>query len=63
MPRENYRYYCLDAAGCLHEAEWFDAASDEEAVAKVSGKLPDAKCEIWHGHRLVATIAPIRLQA
>lgn len=63
MSFENYRYYCLDAAGCLHEAEWFEAASDEDAVAQISEKHPRAKCEIWHGHRLVAAISPVRLQA
>ena len=63
MPSENYRYYCLDAAGCLHDAEWFEAASDEEAVALVSEMHPDAKCEIWHGQRLVAATSPVQLQA
>ena len=56
MPSENYRYYCLDASGQLHDAVWFEAATDEEAVAHVTAKHPDAKCEIWHDDRLVAQL-------
>jgi len=63
MPSENYRYYRLDSSGCLHEAEWFDAAGDEDATAQIRDRHPDARCEIWHGQRLVASISPVRLQA
>ena len=38
MPSENYRYYCLDSQGQLHDAAWFAAASDEEAIAQVEAK-------------------------
>jgi hypothetical protein len=63
MSREPYRYYCLDSFGDLHNAEWFDATTDEEAIAQIEAQHPDARCEIWQGRRLVATIAPRRLQA
>jgi hypothetical protein len=63
MPSENYRYYCLDGAGHLHEAEWFDADGDEQAVEHVKSTQPDSKCEIWQGDRLVASVSPLRLQA
>jgi hypothetical protein len=63
MPSENYRYYCLDAAGRLHSAEWFDADSDEHAIAQIEAQRPGTLCEIWQGQRLVATIAPKRLRA
>lgn len=63
MPSENYRYYCLDGAGHLHSAEWFHAETDEEAIAQISAKHPDAKCEIWQGQRLVASLSPERLRA
>ena len=63
MPSENYRYYSLDAAGCIHEAEWIYADSDQEAVALIEAKRPDRKCEIWQGQRLVASFAPARRSA
>lgn len=63
MSSEKYRVYCLDGAGHLYEPEWFDAASDEDAIAQIRAKRPDARCEIWHGRRLVASISPNRLSA
>ena len=63
MSREPYRYYCLDRTGRLHSAEWFKADSDEEAIAQIEAKHPDALCEIWQGKRLVAKLSPRRLQA
>ncbi len=63
MSSENYRYYCLDSTGQLHSAEWFDADTDEEAIAQIAVKHPDARCEIWQGKRLVATLSPMRLSA
>ena len=58
MPDANYRYYCLDGAGRLHDASWFHADDDEQAIAMVSARQPDGKCEIWQGNRLVASISP-----
>jgi len=63
VPSETYRYYCLDGVGHLQGADWFEADSDEEAIAHIEAKHPDAKCEIWQGQRLVASISPKRLQA
>lgn len=63
MTLENYRYYCLDGAGHLHDAEWFYAESDDEATAQIEARHPNSKCEIWQGKRLVASIAPRRLEA
>jgi hypothetical protein len=60
---EKYRYFCLDAAGRLHEAQWFAAETDEDAVAHVEAKHPDALCEVWLGNRLVAKLSPQRRQA
>lgn len=60
MASENYRYYCLDRFGQLHNAVWFGAQSDEEAIAAIRAKHPDALCEIWQGHRLVARLSPER---
>ena len=58
MSSITYRYYCLDATGRLHDAHWFDAGSDEEAVAHVQAKHPDGKSEVWQEQRLVAALAP-----
>lgn len=63
MATENYRYYCLDGAGRLHDAEWFCADSDADAIAQIFAAHPDDKCEIWHGTRLVAELAPRRAWA
>lgn len=63
MSPESYRYYCLDRVGHLHSAEWFEADSDEAAVAQIEAKHPDGMSEIWQGKRLVAKIEPRRLQA
>jgi hypothetical protein len=63
MSSENYRYYHLDGLGRLEGADWFDADSDADAIAHISVKHPDSKCEIWKGQRLVASLSPKRLQA
>ena len=63
MPSENYRYYCLDAAGKLHDAAWFEAKSDDDAIEFVRTEHPNSKCEIWQGKRLVASLEPARRQA
>lgn len=56
MPSENYRYYCLDSTGKLHEARWLGADSDEDAIAQVQARHPEAVCEIWQERRLVASL-------
>jgi hypothetical protein len=61
MSAEDYRYYCLDASGRLHEADGIAAENDADAIAQITAKHPDAKCEIWQGRRLVAAISPNRL--
>lgn len=63
MSLRTYRYYCLDGLGHLHDAEWFDAETDEDAVAQIEAEYPNDLCEIWQGQRLVAKLAPRRLQA
>ena len=63
MPSENYRYYCLDGVGRLHDAAWVHSDSDEDAIAQIRARHPDSRCEIWQGKRLVASILPERLRA
>jgi len=63
MPTPNYRYYCHDREGRLHNADWFFAADDEAAIAHVEALHPGATCEVWEGKRLVASISAARLTA
>ena len=63
MSSETYRYYCLDGIGHLYGADWFEAASDEDAIRKIEAKHPDALCEIWQRNRLVARVGPEKLKA
>ncbi|MFP5329568.1 MAG: hypothetical protein ACLGHC_05460 [Alphaproteobacteria bacterium] len=63
MLQENYRYYCLDRFGQLHNAAWFGAKCDDEAIVAIKAKHPDALCEIWQSNRLVAILSPERLRA
>lgn len=52
-----YRMFCLDCLGHIHYAEPLDAASDEDAIKLAHDfNLKAAKCEIWTGDRLVATL-------
>ena len=58
-----YRVYTLDGVRKIVSAEWVDASSDEEAIARVQATCSGMQCEIWDGHRLVARIEARRLQA
>ena len=53
---KSYRVYCYDSAQAMLSAEWLDAATDEEAIAKASAAGFGSKCEIWEGSRLVAQL-------
>jgi hypothetical protein len=52
-----YRYYCLDNTGRISSGEWFDADSDQEAVAMIQLLHPDSICEVWSGRTLIGTTA------
>ncbi len=43
MPTQSYRFYRLDCAGHLHEAAWFVADSDEDAIEQNSNETPRFK--------------------
>ena len=58
MPHKNYRYYCLDTAGQLHNSVVFHADDDEDAITQIKAKHPHDKCEIWQARRLVARLGP-----
>jgi hypothetical protein len=56
----SYRLYCFDGRGRLWVDEGLRAASDEEAINAAHEMATATKCELWEGHRLVATIQPQR---
>lgn len=51
-----YRFYCLDGAGHISHAEWFDADDDAGAVAKIRRLHPDKNCEVWRGATMIGAI-------
>jgi hypothetical protein len=51
-----YRLYCLDGAGKMANAEWIDAASDEDAFTKARGKKLSFPCELWEQSRFVGVV-------
>ena len=55
-----YRLYCLDGAGHIGLADWIEADTDEDAIAKARNLKPGAhRCEIWLGQRLVAKLSEV----
>lgn len=53
----DYRVYCLDGHGNIELADWIQAKSDEEAIAKARQLKRDARmCELWLKDRLVAKL-------
>jgi hypothetical protein len=62
-PLKTYRVYCLDAAQRMVTADWIEAASDEEAIARAEADGFGSKCEIWEGQRLVAKLDGERREA
>ena len=53
---KTYRVYCFDAAHKILTADWLDAESDEEAIAKAHAQGFGTKCELWDGRRMVAQL-------
>ena len=60
---KTYRVYCFDAAHKVLTADWLQAASDEDAIAKAEAQGFGTKCEIWDGKRLVAQLEDERPEA
>lgn len=53
----SYRLYCLDGAGRISLADWFDAPSDDEALKQARIlKQGAVRCEVWQGNRLVGRL-------
>lgn len=52
-----YRLYCMDGAGHIRDAEWFEAADDAAALKAAAEMHSDAmRCEVWCGTRLVGAL-------
>jgi hypothetical protein len=62
-PATIYRVYCYDGANKVVTADWIEATSDEDAIAKAEAAGFGSKCEIWDGRRLVAQLKGERRQA
>jgi hypothetical protein len=62
-PARTYRVYCFDRAHAIVTADWLDAATDEEAVAKARARGFGTKCEVWEHSRLVASLQDERRSA
>lgn len=54
--RSAYRFYRLDGAGNIVEADWLDAEDDEDAAAKARERSAGAASEVWDRNRLVVRI-------
>lgn len=53
----NYRLYCLGHDGHIGLADWIEADTDDEAIAKARQLRPDAELsEVWLQNRLVARV-------
>ena len=54
----DYRLYCLDGAGHIGLADWFEAKDDTEAISKARQMTPHAHSfEVWRKGQLVARIS------
>ena len=53
---KTYRVYCYDREKKIVTADFIQAASDDEAIAKASQRGFGSMCEIWDGTRLVAQL-------
>ena len=52
-----YRLYCFDGARHIQTADWIEAETDEEALAKARAAKPCASVrEIWLNDRLIGRI-------
>lgn len=61
--QKTYRVYCYDNAHQIVTADWIEASSDEEAIAKARDGGFGSKCEVWDGKRLVAALSEERRTA
>ena len=54
----DYRVYLLDKQQKISNATWVKCDSLERAIEHVATRTPETTCEIWDGHRRLATVEP-----
>jgi hypothetical protein len=54
----NYRLYRLDGAGRILNAEWIEAAGDDEALADARSRGESGSFELWERDRLIQRHRP-----
>ena len=52
----NYIVYVLDGAGKIRRAEWIEAASDRQALARARGLAEVGGCEVWQRDRRIGRV-------
>jgi hypothetical protein len=53
----DYRLYCLDGEGHIHQAELIRADGDDDAISIARKHKNGAlKCEVWQGDQLIAKL-------
>jgi hypothetical protein len=53
----NYKLYYLDGAGQIDLPDYIDASDDQDAIRQARELKRNArKCEVWQGHRTVASL-------
>jgi hypothetical protein len=45
--------YRLDGAGRINNADWVEAADDDDARSKANAQCGSSRFELWQGKRLV----------
>jgi hypothetical protein len=58
MLLDDYHYYRIDELDALGDANWFWAACDDDAIAKVRATHPGRASQIWQRKRFVAKLSP-----
>jgi hypothetical protein len=52
-----YKLYCLDGGGQIGFADWIEANTDADAIAKARQvKRNGQKCEVWRGTQLIGAL-------
>ena len=54
----NYRLYRLDGAGKITNAEWIEAAGDDDARTTARARSDSGSFELWDKNRLVERHRP-----
>jgi hypothetical protein len=56
-----YRRYELDEQGAILRGEWFEAASDQDALAQIRAGAAERTVEVWqHARRIGRVEGPAR---